>query len=111
MTFIARITFILLEQKLEFHKKICENKGFHVSYWSLINIENTIKIKNQDQKYYQITIIYAYLESLIERMDWPKNNPEKSFTTNTGEYIPWEHSMFTIWTFDGIKDKYDVYRG
>ena len=48
VTFIARITFILLEQKLEFHKKICENKGFHVSYWSLINIENTIKIKNQD---------------------------------------------------------------
>ena len=46
VTFIASITFILLEQKLEFHKKICENKGFHVSHWSLINIENTIKIKN-----------------------------------------------------------------
>ena len=36
---------------------------------------------------------------------------KKTFTTKVGEHIPCEYSMSTIWTFDGIENKPDVYRG
>ena len=40
-----------------------------------------------------------------------KNNPEKPCTTKVGEPIPCRYSMYTIWTFDGIENNHDVYRG
>ena len=56
------------------------------------------------------SIIYADLESLIKRIDRCKYSSEKSSTTKSGEDIPCDYSMSTIWTFDGLENKHDVYR-
>ena len=56
-------------------------------------------------------IIYADLESLIEKMDGCKNNPEKSSTAKVSEKIPSSFSMSTISSFKEIEKKHDVYRG
>ena len=48
--------------------------------------------------------------SLIRRIDGCKNNFENSSTINECEYIFCGYSMSTIWTFDGIENKHDVYR-
>ena len=40
-------------------------------------------------------IIYADLESLIEKIDGCANNPEKPLTTKIGEHIPCGYSMST----------------
>ena len=56
-------------------------------------------------------IIYADLEPLIKKIDYWKNNPEKSSTTKLGEYILCGSSISTIWVFDNIKNKYNLYRG
>ena len=47
--------------------------------------------------------INADLESLIQKVDGCKNNPEKSSTTKIGEHIPCVYSMSAIWTFDGTE--------
>ena len=41
-------------------------------------------------------LIYAVLESLIEKIDERKINPENSSTAKLGEHIPPGFSMFTI---------------
>ena len=45
-------------------------------------------------------IIYADLESLIEKIDGCAYNPEKTSTTKTEEHIPCGYLMSTIWVFD-----------
>ena len=56
-------------------------------------------------------VIYADLESLIEKTDGCKNNPENSSTTKAGQHIPPGFSMFTISSFKSIENKHDVYGG
>ena len=45
----------------------------------------------------------------MKRVDRCKNNFEKSSTTKLGEHIPCGYSMSTIWNFDEIENKHDVY--
>ena len=40
--------------------------------------------------------MYAYLETLIEKVDGCKNNPKKSSTTKVCQHILWEYSISTI---------------
>ena len=54
-------------------------------------------------------IIYADLESLIEKIHGCKNNPEKSSTRKVREHISSGFSISTI--SSDIKIKHDVYRG
>ena len=54
-------------------------------------------------------IIYADLESLINKVNNCKNNPEKSSTTEVGEHFPCGYSMSPIWAFDSIKNKHGLY--
>ena len=56
-------------------------------------------------------IIYADLESLIEKIDGCKNKPQNSFTTKVGEHIPSNFSRSTRSSFKSIENKHDVYRG
>ena len=56
-------------------------------------------------------ILYAALESFIKKVDGCKNNLEKSSITKVSEHIPWGYSIFMIWVFDGLENRYDVYRG
>ena len=56
-------------------------------------------------------IIYVDLESMIEKIDGCKNDPENSSTTKVSKYIPSAFSMSTISSLKGIKKRHDVYRG
>ena len=56
-------------------------------------------------------IIWADLESLIEKIDELKNNPEYQFTIKVNEHISLGFSMSTISLFKVVINKQDVYRG
>ena len=57
-------------------------------------------------------IIYADLESLLEKMDICHNNPEKSSsTTKINKHPPFGYSLFTHCSFDTTKNKLHYYRG
>ena len=56
-------------------------------------------------------IIYADLESLLEKMSTCNNIPETSSTTKINKYTPSGYSLFTHYSFDTTKNKFDCYRG
>ena len=49
-------------------------------------------------------IIYADLESLLEKMNICHNNPEKSSTTKINKHIPSGYSLFTHCSFDATEE-------
>ena len=51
------------------------------------------------------------LKSLIEKIDWCKNNIEKSSTTKVSEQVLSVFSMSTICPFKSIEKMYDLYCG
>ena len=74
------------KDKLELHKKACENKDF---YNVITPFEDT-KILEFNQ--YQISdkapfVIYAHVACLIEKTGGCKNNPENSSTTKVIEHL------------------------
>ena len=107
MIFIVWIVLILLEQKSS-HKKVCQNKYFCI-----------VVIPSKETKIFRVDqyekpdktpyIVYVDLESLIKKVDGCKTKLQKSSTTKVGEHIPCGYSMCTIWTFDGIENKQDLY--
>ena len=98
------------KNKLESPKKVCENKDFRTVL--MYSKDSKILEFNQYRKSDKTpSIISADVESLIKRIDVCKNNFEKSSTTKVGEHIPCGYSMSTIWKFDGIENKHDVYSG
>ena len=56
-------------------------------------------------------IIYADLESLVEKMSTFHNNPKKSSATKIDKHTPSGYSLFTHCSFDATKNKLDCYRG
>ena len=56
-------------------------------------------------------IIYADLESLLEKMNTCHNNPEKSSTTKINKHTPSAYSLLTHCSFDTTKNKINYYRG
>ena len=56
-------------------------------------------------------IIYADLESLLERINTCHNNPEKSSTTKINKHTPSGYSLFTQCSFDTTRNKLHYYRG
>ena len=82
------------ENKLNVHKKICENHDY-------CNIEmpspnnNLIKY-NQGEKSLELPfIIYANLECLLKKIDTCQNNPELSSTTKIDQHILSGYSIYT----------------
>ena len=55
-------------------------------------------------------IIYADLESLLEKMNTCHNNPEKLSTTKINKHTLSDYSLFTHCSFDTTKNKLDYYR-
>ena len=68
------------ENKLEAHKKICENHDYcHVEMPTKNN--NIIKYNHGEKSMKLPSVIYAYLECLLEKMSTCINKPNKSSTT------------------------------
>ena len=93
------------KNKLEVHKKICENRDYcHVEMPTKDN--NTI-IYNQGEKSIKLPfVVYADLECLLEKMSTCYNNPEKSSTNKINKHTPSAYSLFTHCSFDNYSGKY-----
>ena len=98
------------KNKLESHKKLRKDKAF-----CNVNVpsQDTKKLEfNQYQKFDKVPfIIYADRESIIEKIDRCKNNPENLSTSKVSEHIPSGFLMSTTSSFRSIENKHDVYRG
>ena len=98
------------ENKLNVHKKICENdKRCNIEMPSPNN--NIIKY-NQGEKSLELPfIIYADLECLLKKIDTCYNNPDLSSTTKINQHIPSGYSIYTNCSFDKDNNKLSYYRG
>ena len=56
-------------------------------------------------------IIYADLESLLEKMSTCHNNPKNSSAAKTNKHTPSGYSLLIHCSFDSAKNKLDCYRG
>ena len=98
------------ENKLNVHKKICENNEY-------CNIEmpspnNNIIEHNQGDKSLKLPfIIYADLECLFKKIDTCQNNPDLSSTTKINRHMPSGYSIYTSCSFDKSNNKVSYYRG
>ena len=98
------------ENKLEAHKKICENHDYcHVEMPTKDN--NIIKYNHGEKSMKVSFIIYADLECLLEKMSTCINNPNGSSTTKINKHTPSGYSIFTSCSFDESKNKLNYYRG
>ena len=74
--------------------------------------DNKILKYNHGEKYMKVPfIIYADLESLLEKMSTYNNNTEKSATTKLNKHTRSGYSLFTHCSFEATKNKLDSYRG
>ena len=65
------------ENKLKKHKKVCENHDY--CYVEVLEGDNKILRYNQGEKSMMVPfIIYADLESLLEKLNTCHNNPKKN---------------------------------
>ena len=98
------------KNKLELHKRVCENKDF--CDIGMLSEDTKILEFNKYQKSHKALFIsYVDLEYLIEKISEYKNNPEKSPATTVGGHIPSGFSMYATSSLKDIKNKHDVYRG
>ena len=56
-------------------------------------------------------IIYADLESFLEKRNTCYNNPKKSSTAEINKHTPSGYLLFTHCSFDTKENKFDCYRG
>ena len=90
------------ENKLEVHKKICENHDYcHVEMPTKNN--NIIKCNHGEKSMKLPFVIYADLECLLEKMSTCMNNPNESSTTKINKRTPWGYSIFTHCSCDKSK--------
>ena len=98
------------ENKLESHKKACENHDY--CFVEMPNEDNKILKYNHGEKCMKAPfIIYADLESLLEKMNTRYDSLEKSSTNKINKHTPSGYSLFTHCSFDITKNKLDYYRG
>ena len=97
------------KNKLEAHKKICENHDYCHGEMSLIG-NNTIKYNHGEKSMKLPFVIYADLECLLEKMSTCINNPNKSSTTKINKHTPLGYSIFTHCSFDESKNKLNYFR-
>ena len=98
------------ENKLESHKKICENHDYcHVEMPT--KDSNIIKYNHGEKSMKVPFIIYADLECLLEKMSTCINNPNESSTTKINNHTSSGYSIFTHCSFDKSKNKLNYYRG
>ena len=98
------------KNKLEAHKKICENHDYcHVEMSTKDN--NIIKYNHGEKSLKLPFLIYADLECLPEKMSTCQNNPNKSSTAKINKHTPSVYSIFTSCSFDESKNKINYYKG
>ena len=98
------------ENILKKHKSICENHDY--CYGEMPKEDDKILQYNHGGKSMKTPfIIYAVLESLLEKMNTCHNNLQKSATTKINKHTPSGYSLFKNYSLDTTKNKLDYYRG
>ena len=73
---------------------------------------NKILKHNHGEKSLKVPfVIYADLESLLEKILSCQNNSKKSYTEKKAKHTPSGYSLFTNCFFEATKNKLDSYRG
>ena len=75
------------------------------------NDNNLINYNNGEKSLKLPFIIYADLESLLEKISTCYNNPDLSSTTKVNQYVPSGYSIFTNCSFDKSYNNLSYYRG
>ena len=70
-----------------------------------------LKYKHVEKSMKVPFIIYADLESWLEKISANWNSPEKSSTTKINKHTPSGYSLFTHCSFDDTRNNLDCYRG
>ena len=97
------------ENKLKTHKRVCENHDY--CFVEMPEEDNKILKYNQGEKSVKVLfIIYADLETLLEKTNTCHNNPEKSSTIKINKHTPSGYSLFVHCSFDTTKNKLDYYK-
>ena len=99
----------ITKNKLETHKKICENHDYCCVELPTRNI-NIIKYNHGEKSMKLPFVIYADLQYLLEKMRACTNNPNESSTTKINKHVPSGYSIFTHCSFDESKNKLNYYR-
>ena len=87
------------ENKLNAHKKICENNEYCNTEMPSPN-NNLINYNKGGKSLKLPFIIYADLECLLEKISTCYNNPDLSSTTKINQHVPSGYSIFTNCSFD-----------
>ena len=96
--------------KIKKHENVWKNYDY--CYVEMPNKDNKILKFNHTVKSMKVSfIIFADLESLLEKISTYHNNPEKSSTIKINEYTHSGYSLFTHFSFDLTKNKLYCYRG
>ena len=97
------------KNKLKKHIKVCKNH-----YYFCVEMpeeDNKILKYNHGEKSMKVPyIIYADLESLLEKMITSYNDPKKSSTAKINKHTAFSYSLFTHCSFDATKNEIDYYR-
>ena len=97
------------KNKLKKHAKVYENHNY--CYVEMPKEDNKILKYNHGEKSMKVPfIIYADLESLLEKMNTCHNYPKKSSTTKINKHTASSYSLFTHCSFDTTKNKLHYYR-
>ena len=81
-------------------------------YVEIPDKDNNILKYNHGEKSMKILfIIYADMESLLEKNSICHINPNESLTTNINKHTPSCYSLFTHCSCDNTKNRLDYYRG
>ena len=97
------------KNRLKKHQKICENHE-HCKL-EMTKIGSVLKYIFGEKSIMTPFIIYADLESILEKMSGCENDPAKSSTIKVNKHIASGYSLFSHSLFDKTKNKLDYYRG
>ena len=97
------------KDRLNKHQKICEN--YEYCKLEMPKKGNVLKYISAEKSIMTTFVIYADLESILEKIGGCKNNLEKSSTIKVNKHIASVYSLFSRCLFDKTKNKLDYYRG
>ena len=95
--------------KLKEHKNASKNHDYH--YIEMPKEKSILKYNHGEKSMKIPFIIYANMESLLEKIDTCHDNPEKSSTTKISKHTASCYSLFMHSSFDDTKNKHNYYRG
>ena len=90
-------------------QKICKNREY--CQLEMPRKRSILKYISGEKSIMTPFVIYADLESILEKISGCENDPEKSSTIKVNKHIASGYSLFSHCLFDKTKNKLDYYRG